>query len=325
MYKYVVKRLVMMIPVIIGVSMIVFFLMYITPGDPATIILGDTATDADIKLLREQLGLNKPFIERYFNYMIGVFTRGDLGTSYTTGQSVTSEIIARFPTTFYLSLTSMIVATVIAIPAGIISATKQYSIFDNVATAISLVGVSMPNFWQGLMLILVFSVGLGLLPASGFNGPIYWILPALTLGTSTAAIIMRMTRSSMLEVIRQDYIRTARAKGVGENKVIIRHALKNALIPIITTVGMQFGGMLGGAVLTESIFSIPGIGNLMLESIKMRNFPMVQGGVLFIAIVYSFVNLVVDIIYAYVDPRIKSQYKTHKPKVKEGLPNAAKG
>lgn len=325
MYKYVIKRLLMMIPVVIGVSLIVFFLMYITPGDPATIILGDTATDADISLLREQLGLNKPFIERYLSYMVGLFTRGDLGTSYTTGRSVTSEIIARFPTTFCLAVVSMIIATVIAIPAGIISATKQYSIFDHIATGISLIGVSMPNFWQGLMLILVFSVGLGLLPASGFNGPAYWILPALTIGTSTAAIIMRMTRSSMLEVIRQDYIRTARAKGVSENKVIIRHALKNALIPIITTVGMQFGGMLGGAVLTESIFSIPGIGKLLLDAIKMRNFPLVQGGVLFIAIVYSFVNLVIDIIYAYVDPRIKSQYRKGKKKAKGEVLNAAEG
>jgi peptide/nickel transport system permease protein len=196
----------------------------------------------------------------------------------------------------------------IGVPVGIIAATKQYSLLDNVATVVSLVGVSMPSFWQGLMLIILFSVVLGWLPASGFYGPIYWILPAVTVGTGGAAVIMRMTRSSMLETIRQDYIRTSRAKGNPESVTIMKHALSNALIPVVTVIGLQLGGSLGGAVLTESIFAIPGLGKLMIDSIKSRNYPVIQGGVLFIAITFSFVNLAVDILYAFLDPRIKSQY-----------------
>jgi peptide/nickel transport system permease protein len=209
---------------------------------------------------------------------------------------------------------SVILGTFIGIPAGIISATRQYSILDNLAMILALIGVSMPNFWQGLMLIIVFSIHLAWLPASGFYGPIYWILPVITIGTGTAATITRMTRSSMLEVIRQDYITTARSKGNKESTVIMKHALKNALIPIITVIGLQLGRGLGGAILTESIFSIPGIGKLMVDSIKARNYPVVQGGVLFIAIAFSFINLFVDILYAYADPRIKSQYSRKRIK-----------
>jgi peptide/nickel transport system permease protein len=221
------------------------------------------------------------------------------------------ELLVRFPNTFKLAGLSVILSVIIGITVGIVSATRQYSILDNVATAISFIGVSMPNFWQGMMLIIVFSVWLGWLPPSGFSTPMHWILPAVTIGTSSAAQIMRMTRSSMLEVIRQDYIRTARAKGQSERIVIWRHALKNALIPIITVVGLSFGRLLGGAVLTESIFSIAGIGKLMVDAINMRNYPLVQGGVLFIAIVMSVVNLIVDVLYAYVDPRIRTQFTTN--------------
>ena len=312
MGKFITKRLLMMIPVLLGVTLVVFTIMYFTPGDSASIILGDMATEEDRMLFRMEHGLTGGFAEQYFNYMRNVITKGDLGTSYTTKMSVTSEILARFPTTFKLAGVSILIACVIGIIAGIISATRQYSLFDNIATVISLIGVSLPNFWQGMMLIIVLSVWLGWVPPSGFSTPLHWVLPAVTIGTSSAANIMRMTRSSMLEVIRQDYIRTARAKGQKEWIVVWDHALKNALIPIITVVGLNFGKLLGGAVLTESIFSIAGIGKLMVDAIKAKNTPLVQGGVLFIAIIMCFVNLIVDILYAYVDPRIRSQYMKNR-------------
>ena len=304
----------MMIPVLIGISFVVFTMMYFTPGDPARMLLGERADEAVVEELREEMGLNEPFIVQYVTYVKNIVTEGDFGTSYTTKRPVIDEILDRFPTTMLLATLSIIVALIIGITAGIIAATKQYSIFDNLATGIALLGVSMPTFWQALMLIILFSVWLQWLPASGFYSPQYWILPVLAIGPSTASTIMRMTRSSMLEVLRQDYIRTARAKGQSERVVIVRHALKNALIPIITVAGLSFGGLLGGAVMTEIIFSVPGLGKLMVDSINARNYPMVQGGVLFIAIVFSCVNLLVDILYAFVDPRIKSQYKSGKRK-----------
>lgn len=312
MLKYICKRLLMMIPVLLGVTIIVFTLMYITPGDPAKLILGETATHEDVEKLTEELGLNDGYVVRLGNYVKKIVTEGDFGTSYVTKRPVLMDILERFPTTLTLAVLSSLISVVLGISAGIISATKQYSVFDNLATAFSLIGVSMPNFWQGLMGIIVFSVWLGWLPASGSYGWEYWVLPSLTLGTSAAASIMRMTRSSMLEIIRQDYIRTARAKGQIEYIVVMKHALKNALIPVITVVGMQFGALLGGSVLIESVFAIPGLGKFMIDSIKTRDFPVVLGGVLFLAFVFSFVNLVVDLVYSYIDPRIKSQYKSSK-------------
>ena len=309
MHKFVLNRILMMLPVLLGVSLVVFSMMYFTPGDPARLILGETASETEVRELREEMGLNDPFLLQYGRYLKKAVFEGDLGTSYVTGRPVVTEIVARFPTTMLLAVLSVFISVLIGIPTGIVSATRQYSLFDNLAMILALVGVSMPNFWQGLVLIIVFSLHLGWLPASGFYGPAYWILPALTIGTSTAATITRMTRSSMLEVIRQDYIRTARAKGQTELVVILKHALKNALIPIITVIGLQLGRGLGGAILTESIFSIPGLGKLMVDSIKARNYPVVQGGVLFIAVMFSFINLLVDVLYAYADPRIKSQYK----------------
>lgn len=309
MHKYILRRLLMLIPVILGVTFIIFTMMYFTPGDPARIMLGEAAAEADVIRLRAELGLDDPFLVQFGRYVTNAVVHQDIGRSYTTKRPVLELIMTRFPSTLTLAALGIMVAVLIGIPTGIISATKQYSLFDNVAMVFALLGVSMPNFWQGLMMILVFSVYLGWLPSSGFNTPAHMVLPALTIGTSTAAIITRMTRSSMLEVIRQDYIRTARAKGQVESKVINRHALKNALIPIITVVGLQFGYLLGGAVLTESIFAVPGVGRLMVDSIRSRDFPVVQGGVLFIAVTFSFVNLIVDILYAFVDPRIRSQYK----------------
>lgn len=317
MHKFILNRILMMLPVLLGVSLVVFSMMYFTPGDPARMILGETASETEVRELREEMGLNDPFLLQYGRYLKKAVFEGDLGTSYVTGRPVVTEIVARFPTTMLLAVLSVFISVLIGIPTGIVSATRQYSLFDNLAMIFALVGVSMPNFWQGLVLIIVFSLHLGWLPASGFYGPAYWILPALTIGTSTAATITRMTRSSMLEVIRQDYIRTARAKGQTELVVILKHALKNALIPIITVIGLQLGRGLGGAILTESIFSIPGLGKLMVDSIKARNYPVVQGGVLFIAVMFSFINLLVDVLYAYADPRIKSQYKRgRKPRKK---------
>lgn len=314
MNKFIFKRILMMIPVMLGVTFVVFSMMYFTPGDPARLILGDTATEQEVEELRSEMGLNDPFFVQYVNYIKKAVVEGDLGTSYVTRRPVTTEIMARFPTTMLLAVLSVLVSVAIGIPIGILSATKQYSILDNLAMVLALLGVSMPNFWQGMVFIIVFSLKLGWLPASGFYGPIYWILPAITIGTGTAATVTRMTRSSMLEVIRQDYIRTARSKGQSENIIIMKHALKNALIPIITVVGLQFGRGLGGAILTESIFSIPGLGKLMVDSIKARNYPVVQGGVLFIAVMFSLINLLVDILYAYADPRIKSQYSRKSKK-----------
>jgi peptide/nickel transport system permease protein len=307
--KYILRRIALLIPVLIGVTFIVFTLMYITPGDPAKIILGDSASETAVKQLRTEMGLDKPYLVQYGTYVKKLVLHGDIGKSYVTKRPVAKEIMSCFPSTLKLAALSMLVAIVLGIPIGIISAVKQYSWFDTISMLFALIGISMPVFWLGLLLILVFAVKIHLFPASGFNSFASMVLPAVSLGAQSVAVITRMTRSSMLEVIRQDYIRTVKAKGQKESVVVLKHALGNALIPIITVIGLQFGGLLGGAVLTESIFSIPGIGRLMVDSIKTRDFPVVQGGVIFIAIAFSIVNLVVDLLYAYADPRIKSQYR----------------
>lgn len=309
MLKYLIKRILLLIPVIIGVAFIVFFLLYITPGDPARIILGDQAPEETVLALREEMGLNDPFLVQFGRYTYNLIVKQDIGKSYVTKRPVIEEILAVFPATLKLATSAVLLALLVGIPFGIISAVKQYSIFDSITMVFALIGISMPVFWLGLLLILFFSVYLKWLPSSGYTTFSAMILPAIALGAQSVAIITRMTRSSMLEVIRKDYIRTVQAKGQNDTWIILRHALGNALIPIITIAGLQFGRLLGGAVLTESIFSIPGIGRLMVESIKMRDFPVVQGGVLFVAISFSLVNLMVDMLYAYVDPRIKSQYK----------------
>lgn len=308
MHKYVLKRILLLIPVLLGVSLLVFAIMSLTPGDPAQLILGENAPKEAVLKLREEMGLNDPFFMQYFRFVKNAIM-GDFGRSYTTGREVFGEIFARFPNTLILAIIGIIISVCIGIPIGIISATRQYSFLDSFSMVIALLGVSMPVFWLGLMLILTFSVKLGWLPSGGFDGLKSIILPAVTLGVGSAAIITRMTRSSMLEVIRQDYIRTARAKGVAEKVVINKHALKNALIPIITVVGLQFGHLLGGAVLTESVYSWPGVGRLMVDAIRQKDTPTVLAAVVFLAAAFSVVNLLVDILYAYVDPRIKSQYK----------------
>lgn len=313
MHKYIIKRLLMLIPVILGVTFIVFFILNLSPGDPAAMILGEQATAEAIEMKREELGLNDPLLIRYFEYMKDLL-HGDMGVSYRNSISVWDQVTDRFPNTVVLAIAGILVALLIGIPLGILSAKKQNTIVDNISMVLSLIGVSMPNFWFGLLVVMLFALKLGWLPSQGMGegfGPLLasLILPALTLGTGAAGSIARMTRSSMLEVIRQDYISTARAKGVDERTVTYQHMLRNALIPIITSVGLSFGGLLGGAMLTETVFSWPGLGRLMVENIKSKDIPMVLGCVVFLATMFTIVNLVVDLIYAFVDPRIKSLYK----------------
>ncbi len=316
MLKFIAKRLLVMIPVLIGVTFIIFSMMYITDGDPARMMLGDLATDEEVEALREEMGLNDSFFTQYFNYL-GDLLHGDLGTSYATKQPVAAVVAARLPATIKLAFLSCLFAIVVGVSIGIISAVRQYSVVDSIARVVSLLGISLPNFWLALLLMLLFSVKLGWLPASGLYGPAYYIMPMISISAVSIATFARTTRSSMLEVIRQDYIRTARAKGQNEWVIVFRHALKNALIPIITIVGVQFATALGGAVVNEQVFAIPGLGKLMVDSIKSRDFPVVQGGVLIIAFMFSILNLLVDLLYAFVDPRIKSQYmKGNKNKKK---------
>ncbi len=313
MGKYILKRIVMLIPVVIGISFVVFSIMSLTPGDPAQLILGESASKEALDAKREELGLNDPFIVQYFRY-VSAAAVGDFGRSYTTNVPVTQEIMSRFPNTLILTICAVILAIIIGIPVGVFTAVRQYSLWDSGVMVLTLLGVSMPVFWLGLMLILLFALNLNWLPAVGqpswsINGIRALILPTLSLGVNTAAVITRMTRSSMLDVIRQDYIRTARAKGVSEFYVIARHALRNAMIPVLTVIGIQFGGLLGGAILTESVFSWPGVGRLLVEAIRQKDTPRVMGIVIFLAVAFSIVNLIVDVLYAYVDPRIKSRYK----------------
>ncbi|EMB21956.1 ABC transporter permease [Treponema denticola] len=308
MLKYIIRRILLLIPVMFGVSVIVFSLLYFTPGDPVRNKLGTNASPEEVLKLREKMGLNDPFLVQFGRYLKNIVFRGSLGDSYITEQPVVLEIGSRVGSTIRLAISSTIVAICLGIPLGIISAIKQYSVFDHITMVFALIGLSMPVFWLGLLMILLFSVKLGWFPSSGFSGFKHMVLPALALGAQSVAVLTRMTRSSMLETIRQDYIRTARAKGQKEKIVIFKHALGNSLIPVITVVGIQFGQLMGGAVMTEIIFSIPGIGRLMIDSIKLRDAPVVLGCVLFVAVTFAIVNLIVDILYTYVDPRIKTQY-----------------
>ena len=304
MIRYVLKRLVMMIPVLLGVSFLIFTMLYFSPGDPAVQILGEGASEEAILELREELGLNDPFFVRYFNYLKDMILYQDWGTSYSLNASVFTTVVERFPTTLALAALSIAVATCIGVLCGIIAAVKQYSVFDYVATICSLIGAAMPNFWQGMMMILLFSVWLGWLPPSGIETPLHWIMPALTIGTSTSAGIMRMTRSSMLEVIRQDYIRTARAKGVSGVRIIFGHALKNSLIPVITYFGPMLAYIVTGSLVVEKIFAVPGIGRAFVNSITNRDYPLIMGTTIVLATLIVVMNLVSDILYKVVDPRI---------------------
>jgi len=304
LFNYIVKRLILLIPVVFGVVTLVFFLVHLIPGDPVEVMLGEQARAADKEMLRHELRLDRPLMEQYRLYLTGL-ARGDLGRSIHFREPVLTMITRRFPATILLTLAAMFVAILIAIPIGIVSATKQYSLIDNASMFFALLGISMPNFWLGPLLILLFSIQLGWLPVSGMGGVEHLILPSITLGTALAAILTRMTRAGILEVIRQQYIVTSRAKGLAEKKVLYKHALKNALIPVITILGLQFGALLSGSIITETIFSWPGIGRLVIQAVNQRDYPLVQGCVLFIALTYVLVNLATDLLYSAADPRIR--------------------
>lgn len=308
MHKYILKRILYLIPVMLGVSFIVFLIMSLTPGNPVELLLGDNYTPEAAAKISKDLGLDQPFIFRYLKYVSSAF-RGNLGISIHTGEPVMTEIMARLPNTIILAAAAIFLAVVVGIPLGTISAAKQYSFVDSGSMLLALVGVSMPNFWFGLMLILLFSARLNWFPPGGFEGFTHLILPAITLSANSLAIITRMTRSSMVEILRMDYVQTARAKGIHRWQVIIKHALRNAMIPIVTTIGLQFGFAMGGAVLVETIFSWPGIGRLLVDAIKWKDTPIVMAVVLILALQFTLINLFVDIIYAFLDPRIRAQYK----------------
>ena len=312
MSRYLFRRLLLTIPVLFFVSLIVFSLIALIPGDPARIMLGEEVSREALEVLRKEMGLDRPMIVRYLIWMSHVL-RGDLGGSVRDGRSVTLTLIQKIPVTAELAVTSLLVSWAIAVPAGALAAWKRRTILDYGATTVALAGISIPNFWLGIMLIYLLAVNARLLPPSGYVEP--WVdlsrnlklmvMPSIVLGTALAALVMRLLRSSMIEVLGSDYIRTAKAKGLSDRVLVIRHAMKNAMIPVATIMGLQLGGLLGGAVITETIFAVPGLGRLAVESILTRDYPMVQGVVLFAALAVVTANLLVDLAYAFLDPRIR--------------------
>jgi peptide/nickel transport system permease protein len=332
MFNYILRRVLLLIPLLLAISIVVFFMIHLIPGDPVQIMLGDKGTEEDAARLRAELGFNQPLHIQYLKFM-GNLLQGDLGRSIRNRNPVINEIAAAFPATIELTVLSMIFASIIGIAAGIVSAIKQYSLIDNLTMVGALLGISMPVFWVGMMLMLIFGSRLGWLPISGRISRVtdleiitnfylldsiltqnwaalrstfsHLVLPAITLATIPVAMIARMTRSTTLEILNQDYIRTARAKGLPEKVVILKHVLKNSLIPVVTIIGLQFGSFLGGAVLTETVFARPGVGRLLINGILGRDFPVIQGAVIFIASFFIFINLIVDILYSYLDPRIQ--------------------
>jgi len=304
MLRYITKRIIMLLPVLFGVSLISFGFLHMVPGDPVTLLAGDQADQGYIDTLKKEYGLDRPVYIQYLQFVSHV-VRGDFGTSIRSREPVIKLLKVRFIFTTQLASLSILIAGFIGLIAGVISATKRYSIVDNVCMVGSLFGISVPIFWFALLLMLLFSVYLGWFPAGGSGTLKHLILPAVALGASSSAVIARMTRASMLEVIRQDYIRTARANGFGEMIIVYKHALKNAMIPVITVFGLEFGYMLGGAVLTETVFSLPGLGRLMVEGIFQRDYPVVQGAMLLVATTFVLINLLTDIVYSIFDPRIR--------------------
>lgn len=331
MTGFLIKRVLLLVPTLFGISVAVFLMLQLVPGDPAQVMLGERATPESLALLRTELGLDQPVHVQLGRYLAGVAT-GDLGRSIKSHTDVVDELAARFPATLELTLVAMLFACAIGVSAGVVSAVRRGSLLDAVGMTVSLAGVSIPIFWLGLMMILWFAVGLGLFPVSGRSGAFtfvpkvtglllldsllagdlrafgdalhHLVLPGITLGTVPAAVIVRMTRSSVLEVIREDYVRTAWAKGLPERVVILRHALRNASIPVLTVVSLQFGYLLGGAVITETIFAWPGVGRWLLLAVHARDFPAIQGGVLVVAATFVTINLVADVLYAWLDPRV---------------------
>ena len=304
MTRFLVRRLLLTIPVLLGVATLVFGLMHLVPGDPVQAMLGETAAEEDVAALRARLGLDRPLPEQYASFLRGA-VGGDLGTSLRTGEPVADAIVARLPATFELAVAAMLVALGVAIPLGILAAVRYGTLVDRGATALALIGVSIPNFWLGPLLAIVFAVELGWLPVSGRGTVAHLVLPAVTLGTALAAVLARMTRASLVEELQKPYVQAARARGASRTRAVLRHALPNSLIPVVTLVGLQFGAVLAGAVITETIFAWPGIGRLLIQSIGFRDYPMVQGCVLLIAVIYVAVNLVIDLVYGLLDPRIR--------------------
>lgn len=311
MKRYLVKRLIMMVILLLGLTFIVFASLYLAPGDPAEIAAGASATEAEVEAMREYLGLNRPFVVQYLTYLANLL-QGDLGTSFITRQPILDELLVRLPNTLNLAVSSMLLACIIGIPLGIIAAIKKDTILDNLLTTFSLFGISIPNFWLGSILIILFCVTFRIFPTGGMTEPFFTpegfmqaFLPSLSLGMQVAAGFMRIGRSSMLDVLNSDYIRTARAKGLKEKTVIAVHALKNAMIPIMTQMGTSFGGLLGGAMVTEQVFAINGIGSYLINAINQRNYTAVQSTVFIIAFMFVVVNLIVDILYCVIDPRIR--------------------
>ena len=306
MTRFIVHRMVSLIPVLFGVSVIVFSILSFVPGDPALQVGGLDASPEDLAAIRQQLGLDQPVHVQYL-YFVGNALRGDFGKSIRSNRPVLEELRSRIPNTVVLTAVAMLFAILFGTGLGILAAVRQYSLWDNLAMAAAMLGISVPIFWLGLMLMLLFAVQLRWFPTTGTGTTLHLVLPALTLGAASAAIIARQVRSAMLEVLRQDYVRTARAKGLQTRKVILRHALTNALIPAVTIIGLQFGYLLAGAVVTETVFAWPGVGRLLVDAIKFRDFPVVQATILWLALIFSTVNLAVDVLYGYLDPRIKYQ------------------
>jgi peptide/nickel transport system permease protein len=307
--QYIVKRLIFIIPVLIGISFLIFAILYLTPGDPADVILSSQATAEAREAWREAHGLNDSFFMQYFNFIGGIVLHWDWGESFVNGQSVTKDIMLRFPNTFLLACLTTVIACVIGILLGVFTAKHQNTWIDTTFSVVGMVGISMPQFWLGLLFLIWFGLNLKWFPIAGFDGPKYWVLPCIALGVQNAAILLRFTRTSVLECIRQDYVRTARAKGQIERVITWRHIVRNALIPIITTIGTLFGGALGNAMILEQVFSINGLGRLMVDAIAMRNYPVIRGSVLILAISYSLIYLILDLLYAAVDPRIKADFE----------------
>jgi peptide/nickel transport system permease protein len=304
MAAFLIRRFLLTIPVLVGVATLVFSLIHLIPGDPVQTMLGDTASPQDVADLRDRLGLNRPLPVQYISFMKGVVT-GDLGRSIRTNQTVTAAIGERVPATFELALASMLVAVLVAIPLGIVAAVWEGTSVDHAATTLALVGISMPTFWLGPLLAIVFSVSLGWLPVSGRGTLAHLVLPATTLGVPLAAVLARMTRASVLEELGEPYVLAARARGVSRVRAVLRHAFRNSLIPIVTVLGLQFGAVLTGAIITETIFAWPGVGRLLIQSIGARDYPAVQGCILLIAATYVSMNLLVDVVYGLLDPRIR--------------------
>jgi peptide/nickel transport system permease protein len=302
--RFIVRRLFLTIPVLLGVATLVFALLHLVPGDPAQVMLGESAAASDVDELRTRLGLDRPLPAQYLQFISGV-VQGDFGTSFRYGTPVFQEIAQRLPNTLQLATAAMSVAILIAIPLGVLGALYRGRAIDQAAMTVSLVGISMPNFWLGPLLAIVFAVGLGWLPVSGIGDWRHLVLPAVTLGAALAAILARMTRASLIEELRELYVLAARARGLSQTRAVLRHALRNSLIPVVTILGLQFGAVLTGTIITETIFSWPGVGRLLIQAINFRDYPLIQGCILFIATTYVMVNLLVDLAYGWLDPRIR--------------------